>query len=98
MNPSSTYTPPAGNIYQFQCNAADNLVKGQGTVLSVQPGMIQVRNSENQTVNLQIAGCSSMESTQKNHILGLNDIVFYKGGKANTSGNLNLYSLTCVVN
>ena len=95
LNPDPNYQYPSNGIYGFGCSSASNLAYGQGTVYSVQPGMIQVRNQNNQLVNLRISGCSNLEATQQGHMLGLQDKVYYRGIQG--SSGFNLHSLTCVV-
>lgn len=94
VNVDSSYQYPTGGIYGFGCSASGNMYYGEGTVYSVQPGMIQVRDNAGAIRDLRVGGCSNLEATQQGHSLGLNDQVYYRGVQAN--GGVNLYSLTCV--
>ena len=83
------------NLYNFGCSSnRGNGYYGEGRVSSVQPGMVQV-NTNSGLMNLQISGCTNIESTRPGQILGANDIVYFRGYRG--SGNsIQATSLTCV--
>lgn len=96
LNADPNYQYPSNGIYGFGCSGGNSdLTYGQGTIYSVQPGMIQVRDQVGGLVNLRVGGCSNLEATQSGHILGLQDTVYYRGVQSNAG--INLHSLTCVV-
>ena len=46
-------------------------------------------------VDLQISGCTNIESTKQGQVLGTGDKVYFRGGSS--SGNsINAHSITCV--
>lgn len=99
FNPDRTFVAPAGGVGNFACGSTGaldpNAYFGQGTIYSVQPGLIRVRGNNGQMYSLRVGGCSNLEATQQNHVLGLQDTVYFRGVPA--QGGYNLHSLTCVV-
>lgn len=84
------------NLYGFGCGniSGTPVVYGQGTVAGVEPGMIQVQ-TDNGLVNLQVAGCTNLETNRQNAGLSASAPVYYRGVAAG-NGAVNLHSLTCV--
>lgn len=82
------------NLYSFDCSS-NSAVSGQGFVHSVQPGMIQV-DTNNGMVDLQIAGCTNLETTTRGQVLGTGDMVYFKGNEVPGSNQIQAQSLTCV--
>lgn len=83
------------NLYNFGCNSdSGNSYAGQGQVISVQPGIVRI-NTDQGAMNLQIAGCTNIESTRPGQILEPNDMVYFRGNKR--PGNfVQTTSMTCV--
>lgn len=91
---SSIAGDAAQNLYSFDCAAGS--VTGQGAVHSVQPGMIRV-DTNSGMVDLQIAGCTNLETTTKGQVLGTGDMVYYRGSPVSgKQGVIQAQSLTCV--
>lgn len=63
------------NLYSFDCSTGV-ATSGRGVVHSVQPGMIQV-DTDSGMVDLQIAGCTNLETTRRNQVLGTGDQIYY---------------------
>ena len=70
------------------------MVYGQGSVYSLQPGRIQLKDQNGEIVTLQIGGCTNLEATQDKYVLAFNDQVYYKG--IPNGSNIWTYSITCV--
>lgn len=63
FNPDNSYTSPIGGLSNFSCGGAatdPSIYTGQGTVYSVQPGLIRVRGDNGQMYNLRVGGCSNL--------------------------------------
>ena len=84
-----------GRLSSFSCGSQENKVEGRGRVLSVQASCIKVQLDNGQTIYLEIADCSQLESTKENHVMTTHDQVYFKGNQHH-SGNVELERLTCV--
>lgn len=84
--------PSAQYLYDFDCDTISP-VTGQGRVHSVEPGKIKV-DTDSGMVDLQIAGCTNIDSTKQGQVLGTNDQIYFRGSSA--GGAINAHSVTCV--
>lgn len=71
-------------------------MKGSGVVISLNPGVITIRNSDGSKMNLEVAPCSNMKSTEENHVLNKDDNVNYEVN-VNEYGVYELQILVCYV-
>ena len=60
VNTPSNYRPPAGNLYNFSCDNSGTQTVGSGSIYSVSPGMIQIRNNNGGISDLRLSGCSNL--------------------------------------
>lgn len=97
LYPLSTLTINAitggSGLNSFGCQPSGQVVTGSGVVQSVNPGYITI-NTGNGPMNLNIAGCSNLESTQQGQVLGAGNQIYYRGAAA-PSNSVNVHSLTC---
>ena len=71
-------------------------MKGSGIVISINPGMIIIRNSDGTKMNLNTAPCSKLKATGENHVLVKDDSVDYEVN-INQYGGYELRLLICYV-